>query len=388
MNRLTSALTYWTCILGFFVGIVATGGCKSANEDAPVKASGAAPAPKPAEVVLATARDGGLAVSQRFLGRCEAAEAATIAPGVSGTVLSVIGHEGDHVKAGEVIVTLDETLIAPRIDVANAEVRRINAERRLAKSELDRAKKLAPPVVTEAELERIASRVSVLDAQQGAARANLATLEAERSRHRIVAPFDAVVRIRHVDPGTWVNAGAPLLDLVGVGTAEVFVDVPPELATRLKVGDRLTVLSDPPVEAEVKGVVAALDATTRAATVRLQPVEARAWLMPGRTVEVEFHINDEAADAVVVSRDALKRGPVSTRVYLVEEGPDGPATPPFKVNLVDVTVIATGDDEALVRGIGLRAGSRLVAEGNERLRPGQMVTVTPRAAPKADGEGP
>jgi multidrug efflux pump subunit AcrA (membrane-fusion protein) len=88
-------------------------------------------------------------------------------------------------------------------------------------------------------------------------------------------------------------------------------------------------------------------------------------MLPGASLDVEFSIvRDE--EGVVVPRDALVYGAVGVRVVRVE---DGKATP------VGVEVIATVDDQALVRGEGLAAGDSVVTRGNERLRPGQDVQI-------------
>lgn len=335
----------------------------------------AAPAKPPATtlaaVVMVPAAAGQLVVSQRFQGRVEAFLSAPIAPGVAGTVLAVAGREGDAVKQGDLLVSLDEGLIGPRIEAAQAEARRLEAELRQARSERNRAAALSAPIVTEAERERFETRVGVVDAQLKAARANIRTLEAERERHRIAAPFDGVIQSRFVDPGAWVNAGQVVLQLMGAGAPEVFVDIPAELGVGMLVGQRLKVLSDPPGEAEVAGAVRALDPVTRTMQLRLKPLAENAWLIPGRQVEVEVTVTRTGDGAVVLPRDALKRGPASTRVYLVADkpGPDGG----FATTIAVVEVLGANENDALVRGDGLVVGTKVVTRGNERLRPGQAV---------------
>ena len=69
---------------------------------------------------------------------------------------------------------------------------------------------------------------------------------------------------------------------------------------------------------------------------------------------------------MVVPRDALVVGVVGTRVMKVVGA---------KVEPIEVEVIATADADALARATGLAPGDRVVTRGNERLRPGQAVTV-------------
>ncbi len=330
---------------------------------------------------LATARDGSLPVVRRFLGRVEARLAAQLALGVAGPVVEVVGREGDAVKAGDVLVRLDEGLIRPRIDAARAEIRRLEVETRLARSERGRAANLAEPVVTAAERERFETRVGVLEAQLGTARAQLKALEAELERHRLLAPWDGIVQGRLVDPGTWVQPGQVAMALLGTEPPEILVDVSADVASAAVVGARLTVLGEPTGEAEIAGVVPALDTTTRTMRLRLKPLFESAWLIPGRQVDIEIRAEERAEGAVLVPRDALKRGPASTRLWVAEDDAAGGLKP----RLVTVDVLGTNDVDALVKAEGLVPGVRVVTEGNERLRPGQAIKPLEAAVPDAGG---
>jgi multidrug efflux pump subunit AcrA (membrane-fusion protein) len=132
------------------------------------------------------------------------------------------------------------------------------------------------------------------------------------------------------------------------------------------------------VDAEVVGVVPSLDPATRTLKIRIRPVEARPWLMPGAPVDVGFPVRFESAAierGVIIPRDALVLGAVDTRVIVVVDGHAKPI-------LVDV--LATAGDRALVSGTGLEPGAVVVTRGNERLRPGQAVRVLDEPATKQE----
>lgn len=334
--------------------------------DSEAPAQGPPPGPRPALVKVDVVRDGALTDSARYLGQVQPVHEATIAAGVSGHVRDVSGREGDLVALGDLLVTLDTDLIDPRLDAVHAETARVAADLEQARRELDRAAKLPHPVVTAAERERYEARVASLRAQLRAARATARQIAAEQERHAVRAPFAGAIVARHVDPGAWVSPGVPLLDLVSVDDVEVHVDLPPLLRRQVEVGGAAKLLGEPPVAARVGGIVPSLDPQTRTMRVRLVPEGAPPpWLVPNAPVEVEFELR-VAGEGVLVSRDALVRGPVNVRVIAVREGQAVP---------VEVEVLGTSGGDALVRGEGLAVGDTVVVRGNDRLRPGQPIQV-------------
>jgi membrane fusion protein (multidrug efflux system) len=377
-------MRWWPTALTMLLAM--SSGCGETKAE-PGPAAGGPPAPAPPALVeVVAAESGALRGEASWLGRVEAAARATIAPGVAGTIVSLPPREGDAVEAGETLLTLDTAIIEPRVAAAKAEMRRVTAELRLARAELARARTLKAPVVTAAEKERFESRVAMLEAQLRLASAQADALAAEAARHTLVAPWPGVVARRLADPGAWVNPGTPVLELLGREAPEVFVEVPADVAAGLSPGDTLSVRSDPPTPAVIAGIVPAVDTTTRTMTLRLVPNEARPWLIPGRTVDVVVPSVQRAEGAVIVPRDALRRGPVSTRVLVITEGSESSAAPGLAVDTLTVEVLGTAGDKALIRHETLAAGARVVVRGNERLRPGQRVSIAP--APKADAPPP
>jgi hypothetical protein len=132
------------------------------------------------------------------------------------------------------------------------------------------------------------------------------------------------------------------------------------------------------VGASLEGVVDALEPATRTALLRLEPEARPAWLRPGSSAQVAFHLG--ISGGVVVPQDALVQGVADMRVVRVRSGEAEP---------VVVQVLARAGDRALVRSVDgkLSKGDTIVTRGNERLRPGQAVTtegaITNPSAPGA-----
>jgi RND family efflux transporter MFP subunit len=198
-----------------------------------------------------------------------------------------------------------------------------------------------------------------------------------------------VIAARYVDPGDWVGPGDPVLELVDDNEVEIIVAASEELLARVQRGDAAKIRhGDAEVEAVVEGVVRALDPATRTGRLRLLPKQIPGWMLPGVSVDAEFSIVREG-EGLIVPRDALVYGAVGVRIIRIEND---------EAQAIPVEVVATADDEALVKGKGLAKGDSIVIRGNERLRPGQKVRIQtaeetaaeagPDGGPRAEATAP
>lgn len=342
--------------------------------DSEAAAAGPGGAPPPAKVEIATVRTGTLTDRWVFLGEVQAMARAQLAAGADGEVKLVTPRVGDRVEAGEELVKLDLSLARARLSAAKATRSEVIQELAQAERDRQRAEQLGRSILPEAEIERDVTRAQTLSTRTAALKAAEREAKAQLGRHRVLAPFSGVIAARYVDPGDWVGPGDPVLDLVDDTQLEILVAGSEPLVAKVRPGDVAVVRHGTErVDAEVKGVVRALDPATRTAKLRLVPVRAESWMLPGASVDVEFSVvRDEAG--VIVPRDALVYGAIGVRVIRVDAGKAAP---------VPVDVLATVDDEALVRGEGLADGDEVVVKGNERLRPGQPLQIG-----SADGSGP
>lgn len=328
-----------------------------------------------------------------LFGEVRASHRASLAAGAEGEVRKVFVREGDRVVPGDSLLQVDSSVLRARVSAARAVQSRVAQERVQAQRELERYNRAGSEVVAGVEIERAASQAEILSAEMQSQRAAVQEASAELHRHVIRAPFAGVVSARRVDPGDWVTQGTEAFELVADDAREVFVGVPAELLAHIHKGDAAEVTDGRQrYQAVVVGVVDALDPATRTAPVRLslqnhggstetqeregkeRPPEPRpvSALPPaGATVDVTFRAAMEVEGAWVVPRDALVRGPASTKVWRIVREEEGAVT----AEPVPVEVLTQGVGDVLVRGEGLSEDAQVVTRGNERIRPGQPLTL-------------
>lgn len=134
---------------------------------------------------------------------------------VSGVVKAVFVHAGQHVKKGDALVALDDTIYQARVVEAEAGVERVREEALDAERELARAKELYDRAVsstTEFDQARLRHARAVSALKEAQARLVIARKNLEDSVLR--APFNGVVVARQAEPGMFVSANLQPITLI------------------------------------------------------------------------------------------------------------------------------------------------------------------------------
>ena len=255
-----------------------------------------APQPQPS-----VARDAGSpdAVAAVFVGVLTAAQTVDVAPRVGGLIARVHVGAGDHVEVDQVVAEMDPVpmreelraaeaaLAAAGSAVTKANVNVDDAKRKLVLETQYVEKGLSP--AQNVEDARIAVRRAQADAEQvrGVYRVEtvrVETLKANVTNTALRAPFAGTVAKRFRDAGNRVEAGAPIVKIVGDGSLRLRFAVPPQLANRVPVGARVTARVDTvaaPVGATVKQVTPSIDPASGMIIVEAELDRAGAELRPG-----------------------------------------------------------------------------------------------------------
>ena len=163
-----------------------------------------------------------------FSGRVEAVQSVELRPRVSGYIDKVNYVEGDEVKKGDVLFTIDARSYQAEYDRARAELTRARTQSTLARSESERAKKLSEQqaISTESwEQRRAAADQAGANVQAAQAALDAAALNLEFTKVR--APINGRAGRAMVTAGNLVTAGdsaSVLTTLVSLDTVFVYFD--------------------------------------------------------------------------------------------------------------------------------------------------------------------
>lgn len=228
-------------------------------------------------------------------GQVFARQSASLGFQVSGFLKSIIKDAGDTVAEGDVLATLDDTDSVIQMQVAEARLEQAKAAYLNAKAEFDREKQLQSASASSAssfDLRRSAY-------EQAKAARDLADLEVKRSalsleRTKLKAPFSGVISSRSRDVSEQVNPGAEVYTIVSNDRPEVRLQVPEQLLTNVKVGQKVAIRVPSlgvKTEAEVTRVVPVISDKTRSFLVYADVSSDVKSITPGLFVEGQITLD-------------------------------------------------------------------------------------------------
>ncbi len=351
-------------IIGGLVVVVAGvgGGFAVINDGAPAADAGAAPAAMPPMPVdVATAQSQNVVNAVRATGRIEAMQAVELRPDEAGRITRLLFNEGQYVKAGTPLITIDDALL-------RAQAARAAADRDLARQQLERMRKLrAENAASPADLERA-------EAGARAAQAALDVLELQVARTTVRAPFSGMIGQRFVSTGDYVTTATRLLSLQTTDPQRAVIEVPERYATQLKRGQNVefSVAAQPDKTfiAQVDFIDAVVQDASRTIVVKGRAPNPGGVLKPGMIIEARL-ATETRSNAVVVPEDAVQPLRTANVVWAVVDGKASRRT-------VQLGSRSQGIVEVLD---GLQAGEQVVIGGLERMAEGMAVAPRQQAQP-------
>lgn len=358
----------------FFVVSACSEGAKKKAEAPPV----------PVTTATATTRD--IPVTLKVVGRAEAYESVVLKSRVDGQVAAVLFTEGQHVKQGDVLIRLDPSDFAARLNQAEATAARDEAL--IAKSRSDTARYTALKernFVSEEKVNDIRTNEAAATANLRASKAAVDVARLQLSYTTIRAPFSGVVGARLVFPGSSVKINDTTLAVVNrIRPLLVTFSIPEKHLPRLRAamaaaaGSRMKVDVSLPsngaqhYDGEVHFLDNAVDTTT--GTIQMKAVLANddEKLTPGQFLNVTLLL-DTLKDAVTIPNEAVQQGAEGNFVYVVKDDHSSE---------VRAITPAAADGGVTAIAKGLSAGEAVVTDGQLRLAPGVKVKLRDAAESK------
>jgi multidrug efflux system membrane fusion protein len=335
----------------------------------------------PVPVVVSTATQRDVPIYLDGLGTVQAFNTVTIKPMVDGPLTAVNFTEGQAVKAGDVLATIDARSYKAALDQAVAKKQQDEAQLANARIDLVRYQKLIAAASTSAQLaDTQKATVAQDEAQVAQDQAQIDSARTQLSYTSITAPIDGLTGMRQVDAGNIVHAAdtTGMVVITQMHPISVVFSLPqqalPAVAKAMRTGKPEVLAyaqgAHPAPDGMLdRGVLAVLDnqVDPTTGTIKLKATFANPdnKLWPGGFVGVRLLV-DVAKDATVVPPAAVQRGPRGNYVYVIK-GADGVERRQIKVGHEDET--------ASVITEGVRPGDRVVIDGAARLTDGSRVTI-------------
>lgn len=321
----------------------------------PVAAPVAKGASKGVPVKAGAVRIGTISEGASAVGSLLANEAVMIRTERDGRIAAIHFTEGQLVRKGEKLVSLDTAEIQAQFAATASELT-LNRSRMKRAEELHEKKFISAQALDDA---REALNQSV---------ARHAEVKARLDNSTVVAPFEGVAGLRQVSPGAYVKAGQDIARLEGIGTLKLDFRLPELYLGRIRTGQEVAVRVDAYAgenfRGEIYAIEPAVDEQSRTVLLRARVPNPGVRLKPGMFARVVV-VLETRENALIVPEQALISQGQDRFVYRLADG---------KAVLTKIEPGLRRPGEIEVRG-GLEPGDTIVIDGQLRLRDGVPVTV-------------
>lgn len=309
----------------FVISLIA---CLISACDKPVEP---APAPRPALVTIA----GKSAVNNAMVlvGEVKSRYESNISFRIGGKIIERKVEVGSLVKKGQVIARLDAADTNLGAAAAVADVRAAEANRALAKSDVERQRILVDKkFISQSALDKYEAQLKTADARVNQAKAQAAVSGNQTRYTLLVADRDGVITQIHAEPGQVVEAGSMVAQIVDTQQIEVLIAVPESRMSKIKIGDTVAVKlwanqanalatgladgQDKTYAGKVREIAPAASSATRAFDVRIAITDADEAIKLGMTAAVR--LAEAAADEIEIPTSALTQINGKSAVWVID----------------------------------------------------------------------
>ena len=329
-------------------------------------------------------------------GSIDAFQQVQITARVAGAVDRVGFVEGQVVKAGDVLVTIEPERYTIAVEQARATLLKTQAGQKAAEAALERRKtadNASPGLVPGEEIEQKQTAVDTAKADVEAARQALRIADLNLRDSSVRTPIPGVVQTRTVQQGQYLQAGAVLATILQREPMLLRFQVAEQDAPRLEAGMPATLMLKETTReytAKITLVSDAADPATRMVpvTAQIDQTDHKHWLRPGAFCQVTVPVGN-ARQGIVVPSLAVQPTEKGNIVYVVDDKHIAHA------RVVQLGMHTSDGGVELTRGAA--AGELMVVRGIEPLSDGAPVKIgstltleaatRPAAAAAGSGDG-
>jgi RND family efflux transporter MFP subunit len=306
----------------------------------------------PVAVSVHQVTDGELVVEVMGTGTLEARVSATISSKISGRIETVMADQGDSVKAGELLVQLDDAELQQQVEIAQANVnaasaaiKRLSSDKKRteaiyvqAEKSFSRLQELSRQnAASRDEADKATEGLALAEAGMTSAEAAIAegqkqlvsaekTLQYHHARLRdtqVVAPFDGLVVRRNREPGDIAVPGSSIMTLISTDEIWVSAWVDETEMARLQTGQPARIVFRSQPNQSFPGNVARLgreaDRETREFIVDVRVLELPTNWAIGQRAEAFIKV-EQVENTVVLPAELVRRRDGDEGVFLLSDG--------------------------------------------------------------------
>jgi len=333
-------------------------------------------------VMVAIAVQKAVPIQIRAVGNVEPYTTVSVKSQVTGVLNQAHFKEGQDVKKGQLLFTIDPRPFDAALKQAEANLARDTAQVKNLREQLRRyAELVEKQYVSREQYDQIKANADAAESVVDADKAAVDNAKVQLSYCYIYSPVNGRVGSLLINAGNLIrlNDGAPLVVINQINPINVTFAVPEQhladlkrhmTSGKLKADARFQSDEGRPEQGILAFVDNAVDRSTGTIKLKAEFANQERRLWPGQFVNVALTLTTQG-DAVVIPSEAVQVGQEGQHVFVVKEDK--------RVEVRPVTLGSTAAGEAIIAK-GLAVGEQVVREGQFLLGPGSRVEVRDPAA--------
>ncbi len=308
------------------------------------------------------------------VGSITAVQGVKITAEIPGTVSTIAFESGAAVAQGDLLLSMD-------VSAEEAQLRSLDAQTELAKTNLGRVKSLREEkTLSQAELDQAEAALKQTQANADAVRATIA-------KKVIRAPFAGRLGIRQVSVGQYLEPGKLIVSLQSLAPVYGDFSLPQQEFARIKTGLTVRATTDTYPDKQFTGTITAinpdLDAMTRSVRVQATFANAEQLLRPGMFTSLEIVFAEERS-VLTIPSTAILSVPYGDSVYVIEPNTATNAAPGDLVVRQQFVKVGRMRGDFISITSGLKAGERVATSAIFKLRNGAAVVENNTISPPSN----
>lgn len=367
-------------LAGLFLSCLLLGGC--GEKPGAGSAAGGAPPAMPVQVQVLAAQN--IADATEYLAILKSRHSAVINPQVEGYITKILVKSGDRVKAGDALLQIDPLKQEATLKSQDAARASQEATLRLAKTNLERAKKLFDAgVISKMDFDNAQTNYDSAAAQLKSLEEQVQQQKVELLYYTVSAPMEGIVGDIPVRTGDRVIVSTLLTTVDEPGALEAYLYIPASRARELRLGLPVKLLDENGAvraETQVTFISPEVDSDTQTVLAKAAVANTKANLRVAQQVRARITWGDRQGPVVPVL--AVQRINGQFFAFLAVKEDKGTVARQRLVKLGDIT----GNDYPVLDG--LKPGDHVIVSGTQFLQDGAPVTELIQGSGKEAGGGP
>ncbi|MCO5247519.1 MAG: efflux RND transporter periplasmic adaptor subunit [Chitinophagales bacterium] len=289
------------------------------------------------------------------LGSFQARQELTVTSTANGRLMSLNVREGQYVSKGTLIAQIESSALSSQLATAQAAL--ANAKKDLER--VENANKVG--ATTKMQIEQAQLQIENINS-------NIAAINEQMKFYRVTAPMSGYVNKMMIEPGSFMMAGTPILEMVDISTVKLVVKVDEKWMPLLKLGQTVNVKTEVYPDKDMTGKISRIGVKADASKkyeIEIDLPNNANQLKAGMYARATFS-NLDTIDAMYIPRSAIVGSVKDAQVYIVNAD--------STVSLIPVTVGDYQGNNIEIKS-GLQQDNQVVVMGQINLKDGEKVAV-------------